>query len=282
MKHILLYVMLTIFLFFFPNAFLIAEGQNDNEFTETQVVDFLKQVEKKYKVYITYEKSIINIIKEIDLNNTVLEKDNADDALKLLFKDSKIKYQKLRDDYFILTEEKSEEQNSSIFLPDSIKTVKGIVLDENKVSLPGATVSIKNTTIGTITNFEGLFEIEAATNNNIVVSFIGYKSKEVKPGSDFLTIQLEPDIMGLDEIVVSGVADNTPTKKLTVSVVKVKSDRLNEAPASSAAAALQGKVAGVQIKSAFGQPGTGARQPGAGSQIMGKRFFRETHEKNPK
>jgi len=218
--------------------------------------ELIKKLESKYDVFITYESDIFNNVK---LNNTTsaLDAKSIENAFKILFKGSSLSYKKIRDDFYVIIQTKvSLNYNPK----DSIIFLTGIVYDENNIELPGATIIIKETSQGTITDLDGHFKIEVTPEEKtLIVRFVGYKSKEIKiEGRTNIVVNLEPHDIGLDEVVVSGVAGKTSVKKLTVTVAKINSDQLNEAPAASAATSLQGKVAGVKITKAFGTPGSGA------------------------
>ncbi len=137
------------------------------------------------------------------------------------------------------------------------KTVTGVVTDETGVPLPGATVVEEGTSNGVSTDFDGNYSIEVADGSTIVASFIGYASSSMQVGEgDVVNFSLSSD-NELDEIVVSGVAGATSKKKLSVTVATVSADDISAVPASSAAGALLGKVAGVSITN-LGRPGAGA------------------------
>lgn len=129
---------------------------------------------------------------------------------------------------------------------------------DDGATLPGVSVFVKGTTIGSITDFDGNFSFPIPEGSEVlVISFVGKKTQEVPIGSTTeFEIVLEADIFNLDEVIVSGVSSATPRKKLTVTVEKVDSRRLQEVPATDAAGALQGKLAGVRIVNANGNPGS--------------------------
>ena len=117
-----------------------------------------------------------------------------------------------------------------------------------------------NTQFGTVTDFNGKYTLTAPADATVLeFSFVGMKTQEVSiDGRSTIDIQMAPDVFGLDEVVVSGVASGTPKKKLSVSVTSVDEKTLKEVPASSAATALQGKVAGLTVVQANGSPGSSA------------------------
>ncbi len=140
------------------------------------------------------------------------------------------------------------------------QTISGTVTSADDGSpLPGVTVVVKgNTQYGTVTDFDGKYTLTVPADATVLeFSFVGMKTQEVSiDGRTQIDVQMQPDVFGLDEVVVSGVASGTPKKKLSVSVSTVGEKELKEAPASNPATALQGKVAGVTIVQPGGSPGT--------------------------
>lgn len=146
--------------------------------------------------------------------------------------------------------------------------VKGVITDAtNGESVPAASVLIKGTTTGVVADFDGNFSISAPTNATLVISSIGFVSQEVPVGGrSTLNISLAPDSELLEDVLV--VAYGTAKKSsYSGSAAMVRSDELIKTPVSSVEQALQGKVAGLQITTASGQPGasTSFRIRGAGS-----------------
>lgn len=145
------------------------------------------------------------------------------------------------------------------------RAVSGNVKDENGESLPGVSVFIKGTTIGTITNFDGNYNLElpdnnadlAALNQNVVMVFqhLGYKTHEEPLGSKrTLNVALFPDTKLLDEVVIVGYGE-VLKKDLTGSVVSIKPSEGTAAQYSSVDALLRGRAAGVQVTQGSGSPG---------------------------
>ena len=105
-------------------------------------------------------------------------------------------------------------------LPSLFAQISGKVVDgENKEGLPGASVIIKGTTIGTITDFDGNFTINASKGDVLTISFLGYVTTDVQTTGDVLSIKLVPDLMVLGEVVVtSGVIDVAKVRETPVAV----------------------------------------------------------------
>ena len=136
-------------------------------------------------------------------------------------------------------------------------TVKGTVLDETNIPVAGANVVIKgNTSTGTITDFDGNFTLSVPGESTVlVISFIGYATKEVQVGKQTdMHIVLKEDGVLLNEVVAIGYA-TVKKSDLTGSVEKVNMEELNKAPVASFDQAMGGRVAGVQVVSGDGQPG---------------------------
>lgn len=123
--------------------------------------------------------------------------------------------------------------------------------------LPGATIIIVGTEIGTIADFDGNFSLSYTEGDILTVSFIGYFSKEVEIGPQAnIAIQLEPDFAKLDEVIVIGYGAQKKTDK-TGAVSMVTSEELNQGVMQDPIQALQGKVAGVSISKPGSDPNAG-------------------------
>ncbi|MDC7217575.1 MAG: TonB-dependent receptor plug domain-containing protein, partial [Spirochaetales bacterium] len=122
------------------------------------------------------------------------------------------------------------------------------VTNENGEPIPGVAILVKGTTNGTITDFDGNYSISGlSTGTTLVYSFVGMKSKEITIGSNtVLNIVLEPELLGLDEVVVVGYG-SMQKKDLTSAVSSVSSKDLIQGAVNSPIQMLDGKVAGVSI-----------------------------------
>jgi TonB-linked SusC/RagA family outer membrane protein len=150
-------------------------------------------------------------------------------------------------------------------------TVTGVVMAEGEPDpVIGANVIVKGTTLGTITDFDGNFTLQANAGDVLLVSYMGYKSKEVKASTQPLTITLQPDNVMLEEVVAIGYG-TMKRSDLTGAITSVSAEDLNKAPVAGLDQALQGRAAGVTVTTNSGQPGEGAtiRIRGIGSAIGG-------------
>jgi len=134
--------------------------------------------------------------------------------------------------------------------------VKGKVTDEDGNPLPGASVVIKSTLTGTITDANGFFSLEVKSGEKLLVSFVGFTTQEILPGAGDLQIVLKKAISKLDEVQV--IAYGTTTKRLsTSSLGSVSSELIGKQPVLNPIQALQGRVAGLSIIQNSGAIGSG-------------------------
>lgn len=145
-------------------------------------------------------------------------------------------------------------------MAQTVQITGTVTSEQDGVPIPGVSVIVKGTTIGVTTDVDGNYAISVPVGSNVLTySFIGMKPTDVFiEGRSVINVVLAPDIFGLDEVIVTGVASMTPRKKLSITVDRVTEDQLKEVPATSAAGALQGKISGLTIVQASGRPGSAA------------------------
>lgn len=142
----------------------------------------------------------------------------------------------------------------SIFAQD--REVSGVVTSaEDGLSLPGVSVSVKGTTLGTSTDFDGKYSIKVPAGSDVLLfSFVGMKAKEVKITGATMNVVMESESVGVEEVMV--VAYGTAKKSsFTGSAAVVKSEELAKKSVANVTKALAGEVAGVQVVNSSGQPG---------------------------
>ncbi|UOQ66070.1 carboxypeptidase-like regulatory domain-containing protein [Hymenobacter volaticus] len=146
--------------------------------------------------------------------------------------------------------------------------VRGRVIGPNNEPIPGATVVVKGSTVGTATDADGNFSLTLPDGNvTLVISSIGFANQEVAVnGRSTLSITLQNDTKALDEVVVVGYGTQR-RQDVTGSIATVKAEDLRTQGTNTVQKSLQGRVAGVQIESSGGNPGSGVRVivRGAGS-----------------
>tara|TARA_R110000751_G_scaffold288652_1_gene394751 strand:+ start:1316 stop:4276 length:2961 start_codon:yes stop_codon:yes gene_type:complete len=139
------------------------------------------------------------------------------------------------------------------------QTVKGVVTDASG-PIPGANIVIKGTTTGTVTDFDGNFEIAVDTGNVLVISYIGYVTQEINyTGQATIDVLLQEDAALLEEVVVVGYGKSVKKEDLTGAVSVVGSKELEKSPLINVDQALQGRASGVQLTQNSGAPGAGLK-----------------------
>lgn len=136
----------------------------------------------------------------------------------------------------------------------SIK-LSGTVVDEAGLPIIGASVMVKGTTKGAVTDMDGKFELTVGKNEVLSVSYIGYETQEVRPSGGNMVITLKEDSQVLNEVVVLGYGANARKQDLSASVGVIdNTESLAVRPVSSTEGMLQGQLAGVTVQSNGGDP----------------------------
>jgi TonB-linked SusC/RagA family outer membrane protein len=140
------------------------------------------------------------------------------------------------------------------------RSIDGTVTDEKKQPLSYVAIMIKGTSQGTTTAQDGTFKLDVHPNTTLIIRAVGYTSKEVTIGNEnHLTIALTENASDLNEVVVTALGVKKEKRNLTFSSQEVKSDEILRAKEPNVLNTLTGKVAGVQITSSSGMPGSSAR-----------------------
>ncbi len=181
------------------------------------------------------------------------------DLLIEISKQVGVKFRQIDGDISVANLEKngvSNEQALFIRVVEEDTEVFGRVTDENGQGLLGVNVFIKNTTIGTISDIEGNFKIQAPVGSFLTISYIGYLTQEIMVSDQaVINVRLVEDAAQLAEVVVIGYGTQSE-KKFTGSVGVANVDELNKIPSSNFDQALVGKIPGVLVTQTSGQPGS--------------------------
>ena len=137
--------------------------------------------------------------------------------------------------------------------------VTGKVIGEDGEPVIGASIIVKGTTVGTVTDFDGNFILDVPHDGKqLVISYIGMQSQEVGVSSK-VNVRLMSDTQDLDEVVVTAMGIKRDRKALGYAAQDLKSDDLNKSGTTSLANAIQGKLTGVDIRQSSGAPGASAQ-----------------------
>ena len=209
----------------------------------------LNEIENQTDYFIYNNQVDINKITSVKVKNEAVAQ-----VLDKILSGTGINYE-LEGTHIILTTEAIKDLHAQ----QQAKTVTGTVTDVSGEPIIGANIRIKGTTTGTITDIDGNFSIEAEPQSVIEVSYIGYLTQEtVINNQKSIRFLLKEDTKTLDEVVVIGYGVQKKAD-LTGSVANINTEKLNTQSNANIGQALQGKIAGVDIVSQGGAPGSGTR-----------------------
>lgn len=210
---------------------------------QAKVEEILLQIENQSSYVFLYNKDLIDVEKTATIN---VKSASVDEVLELLFEGSNVNY-KLVGRQIVLSPAYSTQQ----------KKVSGKVTDTSGMSLPGVSVVIKGTTIGTITDAQGAYELSKIDQNaTLIFSFVGMATQEIKVGSQTtINVNLKEESIGLDEVVAVGYGTQKKSD-ITGSVTSVSKERFAQIPVTNAMHAIEGAVAGVNVSNASSIPGS--------------------------
>ena len=213
----------------------------------TTVKDVLREIEDQSEFFFMYNDRKVDVNRKVSLE---IRQQGIDDVLQSLFEGSSTNYV-IRDRQIVLfnEDEKQALRGGNFNLLQAVQSVSGTVTDEKGDPLPGVTVVIKGTTMGTITDIDGRYQLSNLPENAILLfSFVGMETQEIPVKQPRIDVVLSEGTIGLDEVVAVGYG-TMKKSDVTGSMVSVNSEKLNSRPVSNAFEALQGKAAGVDITS---------------------------------
>ena len=218
------------------------------------VKEILNSIEKSTQVVFFYAD------KDIDLNRKVtidVKNQPITIVLEELFKNAPNAFK--IDGKQVYISKKNQPAEDKIKTTTKITKLVGSVTDKNGVPIIGASIIVKGTNAGTITDRNGKFSFDIPDKSTIFISYIGYSSLDEYVGSrENIVIELDENIKALDEVIVVGYG-TVKKRDLTGAVTTLKQDVFEQSKQSSFVNSMQGRVAGVQITSGSGEPGSGSK-----------------------
>lgn len=221
-------------------------------FENTPLSEVFSQIEQNTEFRFVYDK------RDSFLKNrfTLTQRDvSVESILIMIAQQSGLKFKQLNNNISVSVAPAQAKPEVQVELVVDPITVRGRVASVDGESLPGVTVLVKGSTIGTSTDVDGMYTINAPDGNGtLAFSFIGYVTKEV-PINNRTTVDviLESDVTELSEVVVIGYG-TVKKSDLTGSVASVTGDDLKKVPVATVAETLTGRMAGVQVTSTEGSP----------------------------
>lgn len=215
----------------------------------------LKQWESEYHATIFYESNVVDakrVPAPAGLSSSLAER------LSTVLPAANLQFKELRPNYFVVTSRLAPAAATAAARAAQNVPVSGRVTDAKGEGLPGVTVLVKGTTIGTSTGADGSFSLSVPENSTLVFSSIGYKNQEqaITGATSTIAIRMSDDAQSLKEVVVVGYGTQS-RQELTTSVASVGGAQIARQPVAGFDQALQGQAPGVQVTAPTGAPGAG-------------------------
>ncbi|MFV0365884.1 MAG: TonB-dependent receptor [Mangrovibacterium sp.] len=226
--------------------------------SKQSIASIMNSIEEQSNYRFFYSESVdLSTVKTVNIENK-----DIDETLNELLAGTGIAYEVVGKQVILRDETVMAQQAQA-------KSVSGKVLDTKGQPIPGATIVIKGTTSGTLTDVDGKFQINNVNENTVLqFSFVGMKTVEQTVGTQHnITVNLSPENQSLEEVVAIGYG-TMKKRDLTGAVSSVKSEDITANPAPNPMEALQGQVAGLDITRTSGQPGEDVN-----IQLRGNRSF---------
>lgn len=241
-KTILLSLFLTVFV-------LNASAQKVTlSFQNESFEKVLNAIKKQTRLSLVFSEQFVDLNRKVSINVKSVE---VEDALKQLLVGTNISYE-IKNDKLYFVERKDIQPKDNTIIP---KKVSGTVTDQKGEPIIGASLLIKGTKRGTITDVNGNFTLEADNRSILTISYIGYSTIEVEIGSQKnVVVKLNENLKQLDEVVVVGYGTQKKVN-LTGSVEMVSAKQIADRPEQDISNLLTGQVPGLTVEQTSGQPG---------------------------
>ena len=244
---------IAIFLFLISALQVIAENSYSQlarlsfDLRNTTIKEVLSTIEEQSDFYFLYDSKLIDVQKKVDIS---VKNEGIDQILKTIFSDGSVNFL-IRDRHIVLTPAiQISQQNKT-------GTITGKVTDSSGAPLPGVTVVLKGTTMGTITDSDGKYSLTNVAGDAILVfSFVGMKTQEIPvSGKQRINVVMEEEAVGLGEVVAVGYGSQK-RGSITGSISTVSTDKLTVVPLASTTNTLAGRLPGLITKQESGLPGS--------------------------
>lgn len=247
-------------------AFYKPSEPSDKQRISEKITDVLAKLQKQYQVSFNYNSDILEnkLTKNLVTQTSQLESADLEKTLEQVLSFTGLKFEKISPKVYLIYPEKEKVQAVEIMpVSNSIEVVdvvvSGKVSDTDGGPLPGVSVVLKGSQIGTTTNADGSYRLTVPDSRGVLVfSFIGFTSKEVNIGNQTqINVALAPDAKALEEVVVIGYGTQK-RENVIGSIAQVSGEQLESRPVTQLSNALTGQMAGVTAIQRTGQPGLSA------------------------
>ncbi|AHM58385.1 TonB-dependent receptor plug [Flammeovirgaceae bacterium 311] len=225
------------------------------DFHNATLEEVFQQIEAKTDFTFSYDRKDIDNDVTINLN---AEGKSVAEVLQEVSRVAKLKFKQVNKNINVSRIIPDQRQSYEVEVQSQLLVQGKVVSSTDNASLPGVAVVVKGTSIGTVTDMNGQYNINVPDpGDTLVFSFVSFIPKEVPVNSrTTLNVTLEEDLEELDEVVVVGYG-TVKKSDLTGSVSKVKPEEINSFPTTSVLQALSGRASGVQVLQSTGAPGAG-------------------------
>jgi TonB-dependent starch-binding outer membrane protein SusC len=241
-----------VFIFLQALAFPVSSQQFRLQIKNQTLREVLREVEKQGKYSFIYNEAFEDLNKYISVS---YEGVDVGDLMAIVLNDTKLSYQLIDDELIVITprrEAQGLQQNG-----DADIVIRGQVMSaDDNMTLPGATVSIRGTSVGTTTDVDGRYELSVPDESAVLVfAFMGMETREERVGDRrVINVALSMQLYSLEEMVVTGYAVQQ-RRDISSAISSVRTESIEGMPADNLSRAIQGRASGVQITTSGGIAG---------------------------
>jgi TonB-linked SusC/RagA family outer membrane protein len=219
------------------------------------LIDVLEEIEHQTDFFFVFNTEQVHSENRIDVK---LSNSKIEETLNVILNGTSLKYSIKGRQIVISKEESNQTIGSSLPTSQQLKIINGTVADKTGIALPGVTVVVKGTTIGTLTESNGNFSLKIPLDAKILTfSFVGMKTSEVTISEKTpINVVMEEETIGIEEVVAIGYG-TVKKSDLTGSVSSIKSAELKSMPTLRLDQALKGKISGLLSTATSSAPGAG-------------------------
>ena len=214
-------------------------------FERTQIADVFNAIEKATDFKFVYSYSILDNQFETNIES---KKRSLGDLLRLISKETNLRFKRVDENIHVVEIEDSDGSSVEETITEPVQiTITGSVIDENEQPLPGVSVLIKGTSRGTTTDFDGKYSINAASEDILTFSYIGFETQEITVGNQsVIDVAMQPDSEQLEEIVVVGYG-SVNKRDLTGAVAQIDAEKISNQSPNSVTDILRANVPGLNV-----------------------------------
>ncbi len=212
-----------------------------------KVIDILNKIENESQFYFLFNQKMVDVERQVSIE---VKNESIDKILTRIFENTNVSYL-VKDRQIVLTT-----ANSATEAIQQKKSVSGKVTDSSGASLPGVSVVVKGTTMGTITDSNGSYSLpNVPANATLQFSFVGMKTQEIAfAGKTTINVTLAEDAIGIDEVVAVGYGTQKKVN-LTGSIATTNAKELRSLPVANVSNSLAARMPGVNVSQNSGTPG---------------------------